>query len=88
MLEIEKPTNYNYWSIEEQTIYLRFLVENAAEISGNGSRRKLRMFKKISTLLGTRTPKQVKSHHQKLEDKFKSIQKIILRLSKSIVLKE
>ena len=53
-------------------------------ITSTEYRKKLRIFKKISTILGTRTPIQVKSHHQKLEDKYKTIPKIIDHLQLSI----
>ena len=53
-------------------------------ITSTEYRKKLRLFKKISTILGTRTPIQVKSHHQKLEDKYKTIPKIIDHLQVSI----
>lgn len=79
-----KSSNYNYWTKEEQTIYLNFLVEHMPMINSTEYRKKLRIFKKISTILGTRTPIQVKSHHQKLEDKFKTIPKIIDHLQNSI----
>jgi hypothetical protein len=38
------------------------------------------VFQKISILLGTRSPIQVKSHHQKLEQKYHKIPKIIAHL--------
>jgi hypothetical protein len=54
------------------------------KITSSKYRKQQRIFKKISVILGTRTPVQVKSHHQKLEDKHKTIPKIIEHLYKSI----
>jgi hypothetical protein len=42
-------------------------------------RKNARIFKKISTLLGTRTPIQVKTHHQKMMAKYKSIPTLLSR---------
>lgn len=77
LIKEPKSFNYNYWSLEEQTTYRNFLVQHMPMITSTEYRKKQRIFKKISSILGTRTPIQVKSHHQKLEDKYKSIPKII-----------
>lgn len=47
-------------------------------------RKRQRIFKKIASRLKNRTPVQVKSHHQKLEDKFKTIPKIINYVEKKL----
>jgi hypothetical protein len=74
----------NYWSDEEQGAYLAFLKQHMPMITTPEYRKKQRIFKGISALLGIRTPIQVKSHHQKLEDKFKSVSKIIAHLEKEL----
>lgn len=74
----------NYWSDEEQGLYLTFLKDHMPMITSPDYRKKQRIFKKISSLLGTRTPIQVKSHHQKLESKFKNVSKIIAHLEKEL----
>lgn len=74
----------NYWSDEEQGLYLAFLKQHMPMITSPEYRKKQRIFKKISALLGTRTPIQVKSHHQKLEGKYKNVSKIIAHLEKEL----
>lgn len=53
-------------------------------ITSSSYRKNQKVFKKISNLVGTRTAIQAKSHHQKLEDKFIKIHKIIAYLEKKL----
>ncbi|CAD8113287.1 unnamed protein product [Paramecium sonneborni] len=48
-----------HWNKEEHESYLRFLEENANHSKGH------RLFKRMSQIIGTRTPSQCRSHHQK-----------------------
>ncbi|CAD8083654.1 unnamed protein product [Paramecium primaurelia] len=48
-----------HWNNEEHESYLRFLQENANHNKGQ------RLFKRMSQIIGTRTPSQCRSHHQK-----------------------
>lgn len=74
---MSKAVKLNYWRPEEQQVYLEFLKEHMPMITSVAYRKAQRIFKKISMRLGTRSPIQVKSHHQKLEEKFKTIPRII-----------
>ncbi|CAD8197936.1 unnamed protein product [Paramecium octaurelia] len=48
-----------HWNEIEHNTYLRFLQENNNHTKGQ------RLFKKMSQIVGTRTPSQCRSHHQK-----------------------
>jgi hypothetical protein len=48
------------------------------EKARKGKCRRSRIFRELSMILGTKTPVQVKAHHQKLEIKCKDIEGIIL----------
>jgi hypothetical protein len=45
------------------------------------ARKANKVFKRISELVGTRTAVQVKSHHQKLEKKYETINNIIYHVN-------
>ncbi|CAD8174705.1 unnamed protein product [Paramecium pentaurelia] len=55
--KIQKKSGH--WKQEEHESYLRFLQENANHNKGQ------RLFKRMSQVIGTRTPSQCRSHHQK-----------------------
>ncbi|CAD8122791.1 unnamed protein product [Paramecium sonneborni] len=48
-----------HWTEIEHKTYLNFLEENKNHTKGQ------RLFKKMSQIVGTRTPSQCRSHHQK-----------------------
>ncbi|CAK65053.1 unnamed protein product (macronuclear) [Paramecium tetraurelia] len=48
-----------HWNEAEHKAYLSFLEENNNHTKGQ------RLFKKMSQVVGTRTPSQCRSHHQK-----------------------
>ncbi|CAD8104925.1 unnamed protein product [Paramecium primaurelia] len=48
-----------HWNETEHKTYLNFLQENNNHTKGQ------RLFKKMSQVVGTRTPSQCRSHHQK-----------------------
>ncbi|CAD8120313.1 unnamed protein product [Paramecium sonneborni] len=48
-----------HWNQIEHNTYLNFLLENANHTKGQ------RLFKRMSQVVGTRTPSQCRSHHQK-----------------------
>ncbi|CAD8112526.1 unnamed protein product [Paramecium sonneborni] len=50
---------FGHWNQEEHLQYLRFLQENTNHNKGQ------RLFKRMSQIIGTRTPSQCRSHHQK-----------------------
>lgn len=55
-------------------------MENLDTFKIHQNRRKQRPFLQLSTILGTRKSIQVKSHHQKLMNKFHNVSNIILNL--------
>ncbi|CAD8113232.1 unnamed protein product [Paramecium primaurelia] len=48
-----------HWNEIEHKTYLKFLQDNKNHTKGQ------RLFKKMSQIVGTRTPSQCRSHHQK-----------------------
>lgn len=59
---------------------MTFLKENLHIIGTFAQRKSFRPYQKISMLMKTRSPQQVKSHHQKLLLKFGKIETIILKM--------
>ncbi|CAK83781.1 unnamed protein product (macronuclear) [Paramecium tetraurelia] len=66
-----------HWNQEEHESYLRFLLENANHSKGQ------RLFKKMSQIIGTRTPSQCRSHHQKFNPSKPTIKIAQTRLLKT-----
>ncbi|CAD8055271.1 unnamed protein product [Paramecium sonneborni] len=52
-----------HWSEEEHLQYVQFLL--SVKGSGNSQRKGQPLFKRMSQIIGTRTPSQCRSHHQK-----------------------
>ncbi|CAD8150162.1 unnamed protein product [Paramecium pentaurelia] len=52
-----------HWSEEEHQQYVQFLLR--AKGSGDSQRKGQPLFKRMSQIIGTRTPSQCRSHHQK-----------------------
>lgn len=80
--EKEKKSNKKYpkmsrWTHEENVLYKRFLRQNSRKFTHNCSKKFLK-FEKMSYEIGSKTPNQCRSHHQKMIIKFKTIQNIIL----------
>jgi hypothetical protein len=59
------------WSARENQVYLQFMVENAQDFLTEKSRRKTKVFFRLSKILRKRTPDQCRSHHQKLQLKYR-----------------
>lgn len=54
-----------------------FQVQNETQVTFFVHSRNLRVFKTLSEYIGTRTPRQCRSHFQKLMNRFKNIKKMI-----------
>ncbi|CAK82235.1 unnamed protein product (macronuclear) [Paramecium tetraurelia] len=63
--DISNSTNakQGHWSQEEHQQYVQFLLR--AKGSGDSQRKGQPLFKRMSQIIGTRTPSQCRSHHQK-----------------------
>ena len=59
------------WNYQENQIYLQFMIENINDFLTEKSRRKTKVFFRLSKILKKRTPDQCRSHHQKLQLKYK-----------------
>ncbi|CAD8138204.1 unnamed protein product [Paramecium octaurelia] len=60
--KIDSPThkkNVGHWTKEEHEKYLKFLEDNTQMKKNN------KIFKPMSEIIGTRSPSQCRSHHQK-----------------------
>jgi hypothetical protein len=58
------------WSARENHIYLSFMMQNTQDFMTEKSRRKTKVFYRLSKVMQKRTPDQCRSHHQKLQLKF------------------
>ncbi len=63
-------------------------VKNEAKVNIFLNYRNLRVFKTLSEYLGTRTPRQCRSHFQKLMNRFKNIKKMVEHHQKETGLSE
>ncbi|CAD8052273.1 unnamed protein product [Paramecium primaurelia] len=63
--DISNSTNVKqgHWSQEEHQQYVQFLLR--VKGSGDTQRKGQPLFKRMSQIIGTRTPSQCRSHHQK-----------------------
>jgi hypothetical protein len=64
------------WTPAEQLVYVRFIMANKDIMATAELRREHRVFKHIADRLQARSSIQVKSHHQKLMQKFGKINTI------------
>ncbi|CAD8093270.1 unnamed protein product [Paramecium sonneborni] len=57
--------NTGHWSTEEHTTYIQFLQQFENIMTCSMMKKTSKIFKQMSELIGTRTPSQCRSHHQK-----------------------
>lgn len=76
------------WGLEENQVYLAFIQENRDDFTSEQARRRRKVFYRLSKLLKKRTPDQCRSHHQKLQLKFRDdIDRIIEHLAEELRVK-
>ncbi|CAD8078416.1 unnamed protein product [Paramecium primaurelia] len=67
--QIKKPKkehiNTGHWSAIEHTTYVNFLSQYENIMNSSMMKKTSKIFKQMSELIGTRTPSQCRSHHQK-----------------------
>jgi hypothetical protein len=68
---------YTYWSERENKIYVEYIRSNKELMAECKDKKRQRVFLHMSKLIKTRTPKQVKSHHQKLIKQHLSVDSIV-----------
>ena len=73
----KKRYKVTYWTPREESQYIEYLKSNMPMVASPEFRKNARIFKKISTILGSRTPIQVKTHHQKMIAKYHTISALI-----------
>lgn len=72
-----KPLSSQYWCLKEDLYYYFYLKVKGDLYRTSSSRRRNQVFSTFSNILKTRKGSQVKSHHQKLMNKHKSIDKFL-----------
>ncbi|CAD8058100.1 unnamed protein product [Paramecium sonneborni] len=65
--EISQNNNIRqgHWTTAEHQLYLDFLYQSQDLIESSQNSKGQRLFKKMSQVIGTRSPSQCRSHHQK-----------------------
>lgn len=69
-----------HWSHEEKKKYHWFLEIHHHHFINKHLRRSDKIFKTMESFLGTRQAEQCRSHHQKMEKKFKYFERILIHL--------
>ena len=72
-----------HWSLEENKRYHWFLEIHHHHFICKEMRRLDKIFKTMSTFIGSREAEQCRSHHQKMEKKHHSFSNILLHLRRS-----
>ncbi|CAD8162934.1 unnamed protein product [Paramecium octaurelia] len=67
--QVKKPKKENmntgHWSTDEHSTYIQFLQQYENIMASSMMKKTSKIFKQMSELIGTRTPSQCRSHHQK-----------------------
>jgi hypothetical protein len=69
-----------HWLPEENACYLAFLECSEQSFQAKGLRRRDKVFKAMAKTIRTRDPEQCRSHHQKMEKKYKSFEGLLAAL--------
>lgn len=66
-----------HWLPNENAAYLTFLEGNINAFVSKGLRRREKVFKSMARAIRSRDPEQCRSHHQKMEKKYRSFEGLI-----------
>ena len=69
--------NVGHWSLTEKLQYLEFLKTHRTHLTKKELRRTDKIFKEMSKFVETRAADQCRSHHQKMEKKYGSMDAIV-----------
>ena len=72
--------NKGHWAYEQNKKYHLFLEIHSRHFIQKKLRRMDKIFKSMADFIGSREAEQCRSHHQKMEKKFKSFYKILKNL--------
>lgn len=72
-----KIYNRNGWDEDENRKYREFIELNTEILENREERREKKVFLRLSEYVETRDANQCRSHHQKMIQKYKSIEKIL-----------
>ena len=65
------------WTHDETRLYMNFLDHYRKKFGCEEKRRKCTIFNRLSEAINTRTPDQCRSHHQKMQLKYGSLESIV-----------
>ena len=80
--KVSSKTLSGLWTEMEKIKYITFIASNTEMVSDRLTRRKKKVFEKMSRAIKTRTPTQCRSHHQKCMKRFHTLDRIIEELNK------
>jgi hypothetical protein len=83
-----KRVTIGSWGAEENRIYLGFLESYKDDFEDEAARRRTTVFNRLSKALRKRTPDQCRSHHQKLQNRFKNNLDRIIEFVRSKIKRE
>lgn len=69
--------NVGHWNLREKRLYYTFLTQHERHFIKNELRRSDKVFRSMSHFIGTRAADQCRSHHQKMEKKYKTFENIV-----------
>ena len=72
------------WTTDETRLYMNFLDHYHKKFGCEEKRRKCTIFNRLSKAINTRTPDQCRSHHQKMQLKYGSIDNIVESLRRRL----
>ena len=79
-----KKDRKNCWTSRQTKQYVKFFKENSQFSHRADLRKSKRVFNQLHKFIPTRTPVQIKSHHQKLLLKYKTIDNAIKKLEQML----
>jgi len=84
----ESRVSSGSWSLDENRLYLKFMLDNRIDFETEKNRRRTKVFYRLSKVLRKRTPDQCRSHHQKLQIKYNDSLPRILEAVRQKILEE
>ena len=78
--QVEPGIRIGHWTLEEKKKYHWFLEIYHVHFENKQMRRMDKIFKTMADFLGSRAADQCRSHHQKMEKKYKTFYNIIFNL--------
>ena len=80
-----RKTNHLQWKIRQEEKFLQFMIKNRNIFEDREERRTKKIFKQMGKFIGSRSPEQCRSHHQKYEQRCDCFDNIIHYLTQKII---